>query len=41
VQELFGDFYRLQNGGAEPTEEEMTLLQEVLRDLEEGGDETD
>lgn len=41
VEALFDDFYRLQNGGAEPTEAEMKMLREVLRELEENRDETD
>lgn len=41
VQELFDDFYRLQNGGAAPSPEQMAVLEDVLRQLEEGQDETD
>ncbi len=35
VKELFADFYRLQNNGASPTEEQLALLEEVLKEMEE------
>ncbi|MBR6707779.1 MAG: exonuclease SbcCD subunit D [Clostridia bacterium] len=35
VLELFTDFYRLQNNGAEPGEEHKKVLDKVLRELEE------
>ncbi len=34
VTELFGDFYRLQNNGADPSEEHMRVLEKVLESLE-------
>lgn len=41
VQELFDDFYRLQNGGTPPSTEQMAVLTDVLQQLEEEQDETD
>lgn len=35
VKELFADFYRLQNNGVSPTAEQLTLLEEVLKGMEE------
>ena len=35
VTELFGDFYRLQNNGQDPSEAHERVLDKVLRELEE------
>ena len=35
VKDLVTDFYRLQNNGASPTEEQLALLEEVLKEMEE------
>ena len=34
VEELFSEFYRLQNGGQEPTDGHMSLIQKILSDME-------
>lgn len=41
VAELFADFFRLQNNGVAPSDGQMKLLKDVLRELEEGGYEAD
>lgn len=35
VEELFSDFYRLQNNDRLPDEEQLTLIREILKDMEE------
>ena len=32
VEELFRDFFSLQNNGAQPDEEQLALIREVLRE---------
>lgn len=41
VEELFRDFYRMQNNSAEPDEAHIALLREILSGLEANTDETD
>jgi hypothetical protein len=35
IQELFADFYRLQNNDREPGEAHMQVIEKVLKELEE------
>ena len=41
VKELFSDFFRLQNNGVAPTEQQLALLDEVLKEMEEKRHEAD
>ncbi len=41
VQELFDDFFRLQNNGEAPSQAQMQLLERALKELEEAGYEAD